>query len=357
MLEKWMLVCVLIGFAMSLPLAWGADAASALGRKLTDFTNADGKPPTGKDSAADDTIAIRKALAAGPGIVYIPPGFYRWGEVTVPSGVSVVGAGSSTVIRSSGPKVIFMQKGVKDWRIQDLVLDGEAKGEWKSRKDEGHSGILIHESTDFQVRSLTVRNFNGPGIQLSRVSGGWGSQGSLELLICSENYAGLRFDIRAEYLDATRITCRNNVVGCILHAGNVKFSTCNFTCNIDGFFIEDKDNGSHGSISNCLFNHNERYALYCRKVDNGMLLDNCCFFCGAIRLEDCKGINITDGEISCGLEVAGKGVNRIAGNYVIPLRSSAEFTPETIVQDNFTDAGPWNRNNVQAPATQPAGTK
>jgi hypothetical protein len=33
-----------------------------------------------------------------------------------------------------------------------------------------------------------------------------------------------------------------------------------------GISIEDKENGSHGAISNCLVNHNHKLALHCRDV-------------------------------------------------------------------------------------------
>ena len=158
------------------------------------------------------------------------------------------------------------------------------------------------------------------------------------------NYVGVRFNQRAEYIHATRLTCYQNVTGCVIHAGNAKLGDSNFCSNVDGLMIEDKDNGSHGAITNCLFNHNELHALWVKNVANGMAMTNNCFFHGRILIENSVGVNIASGQLSCSVAVSGDGVNRIAGNYVIPLDWQFAITPATIVHDNFTADGPWNQN-------------
>ena len=253
-------------------------------RDLGDYTNADGRPPDGRDNDIDDTPAIRKALADGPGVVRVGPGAYRWGDVAVPTGVTLIGSGPATVVRSSGPKRIFVQDGVSDWGIRELVLDGEAKGDWKERKDAGQAGIFVRACLGYTIVGVTARNFAGAGVQLMHTAGlgtnGWCSRANLDRITATGNYVGVRFDERGEYINATNLSCQNNVVGCIIHAGNVKVAASNFCSNLTGIFIEDKDNGSHGAISNCLVNHNHRLALHCRGVGYGMAIDNCCFLRG-----------------------------------------------------------------------------
>jgi len=109
--------------------------------------------------------------------------------------------------------------------------------------------------------------------------------------------------------------------------------------------IEDKDNGSHGSISNCLMNHNERYALFCNGVQNGMAINNCCFFFGSIRIEASKGVNITNGMLACPVSIDGPNANRLGGNLVFPTHGAFTLAPSTIVDGNFTQDGPWEKNN------------
>ncbi len=326
---------------------FGQAPAPANARLLTSFTNDDGSKPDGKDDENDDTSAFRKALAAGPGVVYVGAGFYRCSDVTIPANVSVIGAGSATVIRPFGVTSVFVQENVTDWSIRDLLLDGQAKGPWRDRKDEGQSGIRIHKSSSFTISGITVTNFSGAGIQISYTLGpveGWASRANLDTITATGNYVGVRFDTRAEYINASKFSCQNNVIGCAMYAGNAKLTASNLTSNIDGLHIEDKENGSHGAISNCLLNHNERYALRAVNAANGMTIDNCCFFCGSILLENCKGFVISSGILNCDITTTGKGANRIAGNYIIPDKLTFTFSPATLVQDNFTENGPWEKD-------------
>ena len=321
-----------------------------INRNLAQYRNANGKTPSGQDTQADDTTAVQQALNAGPGIVQVGPGFYRWSGVTVPSGVMLVGSGPATVVRSSGGKCIFSQTGVRDWAIRDLVLDGETTGKWEKRRDRGQSGIICASCLAYDISHVTVRNFRGAGIQLTRTGTptgdpGFGSLANLDSVTAIDNYIGIRFDIRAEYINASKLSCRQNVIGCVIHAGNVKITGSNFTSNIDGILISDKENGSHGAISNCLINHNVRCSLAGRGVFNGMAIDNCCFFYGMIRLRNCTGVNITSGMFGCSLEIVGGGANRIAGNYVIDEGETYKFSRRCIIQGNFTKAGLWARNN------------
>lgn len=326
----------------ALPNAEGAHAPFA--RLLSDYKNEDGKAPDGKDDTSNDSSALRKALADGPGVVYVGPGFFRWREVTIPSNVAVVGAGTATVVRSSGPKRIFAQRGVHEWSLRDLVLDGEAPGDWHKREDSGQNGLFVTGCWGYEIVGVTLRNFNGAGLQIEHSGAGWANGGNLDRVTAIGNYVGVRFDTRAEYINAKALGCYNNVVGCVIHAGNAKITASNFTTNIDGLLIEDKENGSHGSISNCLLNHNERYALLARNVKYGMAISDCCFFYGTILLENCVGVNLTNGILSCNVKTVGEGANRVAGNYVIPESWSFEFSPSTIVKDNFTANGPWEHD-------------
>jgi hypothetical protein len=314
-------------------------------RLLTDYTNADGRAPNGQDDATDDTAAFRQALAAGPGVVRLGPGFCRLGDVTIPSGVILAGAGQATVLRGNGAGSVISQDGVAGWAIRDLVVDGEAEGDWHDRCDHGRTGIRVNGCLDYEVASVSVRNFDGAGLCISWTAalgpGGWNSRSNLTRITASGNWIGIRFEERGEYVNASQLSCQNNVTGCVVYAGNVKLTGRNITSNIDGILVEDKDNGSHGAFSNCLVNHNERHALVCRRARNGMSIDNCCFFAGGILLEDCAGINITSGTISCPVSVTGSAANRIAGNYVIPDQATFQCSPATIVDGNFSAAGPW----------------
>jgi len=327
---------VFVAASFTFTPAFAADSGE---RFLHDYANNDDSRPDGSDTRRDDSSALRKALADGPGVVRIGKGHYRCGDIQIPEGVTLQGMGRATVIRSSGAASIFRQVNVADWALRDLVLEGEATGKWQDRKDDGKSGLFTERCRSFEVAGVTARNFEGAGFQFTRSQGT--DAGRLERLSATGCYAGVRFDVRGEYVTATQLNCRNNVIGCVIHAGNTNISASNFCDNTDGLLIEDKENGSHGAISNCLFNHNTRYALLTRKVKNGMAISNCCFFYGTLRVEESAGVNVTSSQLSCSVETAGEATNRFAGNYVIPAGWKFEFGPHDIVEGNFTKDGPW----------------
>jgi hypothetical protein len=336
-------------FITLFPFCCSATIAATLPeRNLSDFHNADGRSPDGKDSRVDDSEALHQAIAVGPGIVRIGPGWYRFGDISVPQGVTVVGAGSATIIRSNGSSQIFRQAGLSQWRIRDLVLDGETVDNWHNRKDQGRRGVLVEKCFGFEISGLIVQRFDGPAIEINSTDlgpngGDFCDGGVLDRITATQNFIGIRFNKRAEYVHATRLTCHQNVTGVVIHGGNIKLGDSNICSNIDGLLIEDKENGSHGAIANCLFNHNERNALWAKNVAYGMAFSNNCFFYGRIVIEDSVGVNIQGGQISCSVLVSGKGVNRMADNYVIPEKFQFNFTPTTIVQNNFTATGPWGK--------------
>lgn len=317
-------------------------AAASGVRHLSDYKNDDGSTPDGKREDGDDTTALNKALGAGPGVVHIGPGNYRWGNVSVPAGVTVIGAGAATIVRSNGAKQIFSQQEVGEWAIRDMTFLGAATGDWHHRKDDGFDGISATKCWNYELSGLSLQNFNGAGLRLS-----WNTvtefrhAGSLSRIFAKGNAIGIHFDERAEYLNASDLACFNNVQGCVINAGNVKISNSSFVANKDGLVIEDKQNGSHGMISSSMINHNERYGLLARNVTFGMIFSDCAFFTGTLQIENSVGINITDSIISCEVKTSGEGFNRFAGNYIIPEKYGFSFSPATIVKDNFTAKGPW----------------
>ena len=322
-------------------------------RDVKDYLNADGRAPDGLDNGRDDSLAVQRALDAGPGIVQLGPGVYRFSNVAVPSRVILAGSGPGTTVRSSGGKQIIAQTRVDEWTVRDMLFDGEATGDWRSRTDQGRSAIAVDDCREFNLVGLTVRNFDGAGIQMTQTILEFhnslpNSRTHLQRITASENYIGVRFDRRAEYMNATHLSCQFNVIGCVIHSGNVQIAASGFNSNVDGLVIEDKKNGSHGCITGCILNHNERYALLCRNVANSMVIEGCAIFYGASKLEHCVGVNLSSGMISCSIDSRNNTkANRIAGNFLIenPPGYTFEFSPSSIVSENFDADGLWRHNN------------
>jgi hypothetical protein len=319
-------------------------------RCLTAYTSADGQPPSGIDDSVDDGPAIQAAIAEGPGVIRIPPGYYRWSEVRVPAGVTLAGAADATIIRACNDQhPIFDQSGVGNWSIRDLVLDGEAPEPWRQRRDLGRVGLSIHDAWAFNVDGLTVRDFSGSAVHISHVRldpAAFCHGGLISRLTAVGNAVGVCFDERGEYVTLTDSHIMRNTTGCIIHAGNTKITQCNIGSNIVGVVIADKQNGSHGVIGNCLINHNEQYALDCRGVVYGMIINACGIFYGGIRLRDCMGVQIANCQVSCPVTITGEHANAFVDNMLIEEGYTFEFSESTIIRGNFTAAGDWPANRA-----------
>lgn len=318
-------------------------------RLLARYRNDDGSTPDGRDGRRDDTAALRRALSAGPGTVCLGPGYYRFGDVAIPTGVTIAGAGSGTIVRSNGAKAIFRPRGTHGWGLRDLALDGEAAGKWEERADEGCAGLDVEGCWGYAVRDVQARDFRGAGVRIARTDlagAGWSDGGSLDRVVATGNAVGIHFALRGEYVNATGLSGSRNVVGCLINAGNAKVVASNFGANLDGIVIEDLENGSHGLIAGCMVNHNARHALRATGARYGMNVTGCCFFYGTILLEDSAGINITGGSISCNVVTRGDSASRLAGNYLLPETFTFTLAPSTLVEGNFTEKGAWEENRV-----------
>ncbi len=340
----WMSGCVGLLLVACLMGSQPASPGASRERWLADYRNDDGSTPDGLNTKRDDSSALQKALAAGPGVVRIGPGTFRIHAVSIPSHVELIGSGSATVLLAHERQPIFMQQGQSGWRLRDVSLRGSASGDWQNRTDQGAHGLVIEGGWDYEVSGVTVENFDGAGIQIGHTNNqaaGYAAGGVLTRVTARENSVGIRFDTRAEYITASHLHCYHNVTGMVVHAGNSNVSNSNIGENIDGLVIVDHENGSHGSITGCLINHNQRYALWAREARNGMAISNCCFFYGTIKLEKSCGVTISSGLISASISVDGEEFNRISGNHIIPLEWTFAVSPSTICDGNYTKTGPW----------------
>lgn len=81
------------------------------------------------DGTTDDSVAVQAALnAAGAGEVFFPPGTYVVDAVDPPSGVTIRGAGTDTVIKqkANSASAFDLASGTSGVTIRDLVIDGNS---------------------------------------------------------------------------------------------------------------------------------------------------------------------------------------------------------------------------------------
>jgi hypothetical protein len=275
----------------------------------------------------------------------IGPGFYRVGNVAIPARVAVVGAGAATVLRSNGAKRIFNQSGVGEWALREVMLDGESKAQGPAVPDNGRQGLYVTGCHSFEIRNLTACHFEGIAVEFSRTdlkAASFCNGGSITGLATYDNFAGVAFSVRAEYITASHIRAYRNATGCIINGGNMTIGDSHFCTNNVGILLEDRENGSHGSVSNCLINHNGQYAVLAKDVQNGHNFVACSIFYSTIRLENCRGIKFASGTLACGLVVKGDAANQIMGNYIVGAMARPwDLSPATQIKDNFSDKGPF----------------
>lgn len=345
-----LIICFMVSLILIAGLterSWGMNVKGAKAvRYLSDYKCADGTVPDGIDKNHDDTSALRAALADGPGIVQIGPGFFRFGNVSIPEKITVAGAGTATIIRSNGEDRIFYQKGVGGWGLKDLMLDGETDKAPFAVPDNRKQGLAVIKSYAFIISNVTACRFEGVAIEFSNTdlkSAAFCNGGTVSGLTVYSNYAGLSFSKRAEYITATQIKSYKNTYGCVINGGNNSIGESHFCENMCGILIEDMENGSHGSINSCLINHNRQYAILAKKVLNGFNIVGCNIFYGTVELMECKGIKISSGSLGCNsLIVKGEFMNQISGNYIVTgLLKQYDINKQTILKDNFTDKEIW----------------
>jgi hypothetical protein len=166
--------------------------------------------------------------------------------------------------------------------------------------------------------------------------------GTIDHLTLYHNHAGIAFSERAEYITATHIKSYRNVFGCIINGGNITIGESTFCTNETGILLQDKENGSHGAVVNCLINHNMKYAILAKDVYNGHNFVGCSIFDATLKMENCRGIKIASGTIDCSIAIDCNETNLISGNFISNgYMKKCNISPSTIVKDNFSIKGAW----------------
>ncbi|WP_433609672.1 glycoside hydrolase family 55 protein [Dactylosporangium sp. CA-139114] len=127
------------------------------------------------DGKTDDTEKLQKAIdAAQPtgGVVYLPPGVYLTGRLTLHSRVHLRGAGDATVIRlRPGAGTAILESagferltgsgdadGISNFSVRDLVLDGN-----KAQNQSGGFGLRIY-GYGYELTEVTILNCRQDGM-------------------------------------------------------------------------------------------------------------------------------------------------------------------------------------------------
>jgi hypothetical protein len=282
----------------------------------------------------DDTPAFAQALAAGPGVVFIPAGHFRVQGICVPPGVTLQGSGMGTVLLPAGPGPVILQDNVHSFTIKDLSIQSSPHVAPCEPSSAHSHGILIKRCYAYRVTGVTVRGFGFAGIEITRTplslaQAAFCDGGMLSQITSSDNAIGVLFNTRGEYTVLSDSSLLRNQIGTVIHAGNCRLSACSICGNHDGVWIIDHENGSHGVITGSLINHNTRYALLARDMPNGMLITSCCFFYGQILAQRTKGLVISNCEIDVPVTFEQGEKNIFTNNHVLTDKSKIQLEPDT----------------------------
>jgi uncharacterized secreted repeat protein (TIGR03808 family) len=134
---------------------------SALG---LDATHMDVRPGSPDDQSAILQRAIDRAAAARAPLA-LPPGVYRAGGLTLPSGAQIVGVRGATRLLFSGGMSLIAAHGAEFVALTGLTLDGMA------RPLPPYRGLVHFEATGMRIADCAVPGSGGHGIRLAAAQG------------------------------------------------------------------------------------------------------------------------------------------------------------------------------------------
>lgn len=144
-----------------------------------------GADPSGvQDSTAAINSAVTAAIAAGGGIVYLPPGTYlKSGAVNLSSNIVLKGAGKDITILKAKNNVldaagIAFSNFSTNVYIEDLTIDGN-----KINQTIEKYGILTYKCSYCEFRNVKVINQKGIGM-------GFSNSHHMKIIGCEASYSG-----------------------------------------------------------------------------------------------------------------------------------------------------------------------
>jgi uncharacterized secreted repeat protein (TIGR03808 family) len=155
---------------------FGAGVAAAAGVAPTSAqqgsaNSARGEMPAGlrRDSDDDQTPVLQRAIAAAAqnGVpVNLPPGRYKIGSLSLPSGTRLTGAGAAaTTLVQAGNQPLVVARGGDRVTLQDLGLEGSVAG------DRPPPLVWLSDVSDMRMLDVRVAKVRGTAVRLERCGG------------------------------------------------------------------------------------------------------------------------------------------------------------------------------------------
>ncbi|GLX66344.1 right-handed parallel beta-helix repeat-containing protein [Paenibacillus glycanilyticus] len=122
------------------------------------------------DGVSDDTAAFQAAINAGAGQVYVPKGSYVVKNISIPSNISLIGAGAGSVLKLHPSSVdwdmVIRLIRCSNVKISNLTIDGN-RGAIGLADNQMHGIGLDSETANITVENVTIKNTCGDGIWIA----------------------------------------------------------------------------------------------------------------------------------------------------------------------------------------------
>ena len=330
---------------------------------------------TADETGKTDMTGAIMSMLTDTGYCHLAEGiYYVSGSIDIPSGATLEGCGSGTIIRLLGNVTsgyicrlkeystisnIRFSGGYSDGDISDGNIGGRKGVIFIGNRDGQDTGVTPSTTKCCQVSNCWFENLDS-GIY------GYNSGGGLqEGMIVSDCYftrckAGINLDYWTEYCKFTNIVTFQCYYGCINNGGNNVFTACTFH-GVIGFLIDNsggnKQNCGHGTLNGCTFNHIDNMnnpselgkglAVKIIGIVSGFIIANCQLWYGRVHIESSKGIQITGCEFG-GLGNSSYPAIETSGNDMVFIDNSLfQTTPSLSISSPIKITNCWTYSGAQ----------
>lgn len=294
------------------------------------------------------------------GICRLGSGIFFVSGVDMPNDTMLIGSGTRTKLILIGDDTTegYAIKMGSRCTIQDMAITGNlndytgASSSNEYPKDADYvnrHGILWQGNASGSNNSIPRRgiisrcyisNFSGGGITC--YDSGLNTISGMNVSDCWiwHCYAGINIQFYSEFSRWTNISCNYCHYGAINNGGNQTFANCGFSKNTVGMLIDNSanqsTNNSHGSVSNCVFDHSDNnigVGIKLLGITNGELFSNIQLFYSSIEIDKCKGVSLTNFDFGRSADTQSGKITISNGSFVIMDKFMCREVPRITVDE------------------------
>lgn len=254
--------------------------------------------------AVDNEAELETALGTYD-LIYFPPGTYLFsGNVAVPAGSKLMGAGFETNFRFSANTAGFTLG-------SNCVIDG-IRFTKSGTVSTSHHYIRQVSSTNCIIQNSYFYDAGFAGVVWNNTA----LAGHIINCFFTGCAAGVKTENNGEYGNIVGCTFDTNVTGVWMDSGNISIVGCNLNHNTGyGVRITNGTNQGHCVVSGSKINHNNNN-VHCDGVIYGHRFDGCLLYNGNITLLNSNQISFT----GCDISTATINITNCVGTSFIDIR-------------------------------------